>query len=192
MSRDKRTAILRAAEALVKGRRFHEVTMEDVAKAAGVSKGTIYTYFRDKDELFFQLATEGFDELCELVHKCSDDSTPFRERLLTMCRQVSGFFLKRRHLMRVAHDHDGRAGGFHRKMRKRWMERRHRMIEAVAAVLQAGVEAGELREDVPTAGQAMLLLGMMRSWNHAPHQAERESRPIDPVVDLFLNGAGAK
>ena len=53
---DKRIAIMRAAERLFHNRRFHEVTLEEVAEAAQVGKGTIYRYFADKDDLFFQVA----------------------------------------------------------------------------------------------------------------------------------------
>ena len=44
--------ILMAAARLFAGRRFHEVRMEDIADAAGFGKGTLYRYFKDKEELF--------------------------------------------------------------------------------------------------------------------------------------------
>ena len=38
-----------------------------VKSEAKVGKGTIYLYFENKDDLFFQTATWGFEELCELL-----------------------------------------------------------------------------------------------------------------------------
>ncbi|RPI59812.1 MAG: TetR/AcrR family transcriptional regulator, partial [Planctomycetaceae bacterium] len=64
---DKRLQIMQAAEKLFTSRRFHEVTTDDIAKSAHVGKGTIYNYFKDKDDMFFQMATNGFDELCDLL-----------------------------------------------------------------------------------------------------------------------------
>ena len=66
---DKRLAIMQAAESLFTSRRLHEITLDDVAREAQVGKGTIYRYFQDKDDLFFQTATQGFDELCDLLQQ---------------------------------------------------------------------------------------------------------------------------
>jgi len=51
MKIEKREIILKAVEEVIKTKRFHEVKMDDVAKQAGVGKGTIYRYFPNKDEL---------------------------------------------------------------------------------------------------------------------------------------------
>ena len=47
--------MLDAAARLFGAHRFHEVRMEDVAAAAEVGKGTLYRYFRDKEELYLAL-----------------------------------------------------------------------------------------------------------------------------------------
>ncbi len=68
-NKDKRQQIMLAAERLFLGRPFHEVTTDQVAHEAHVGKGTIYRYFKSKDDLFFETAHRGFDELCELLHR---------------------------------------------------------------------------------------------------------------------------
>jgi AcrR family transcriptional regulator len=73
-------------------RRFHEITLDEVAEAAGIGKGTIYRYFADKDELFFQVATSGFEELCELLKQTVPCDTSFTEKLLNACKQITRFF----------------------------------------------------------------------------------------------------
>ena len=66
---DKRQSIMQTAERLFKSRRIHEITLDEVAQKAKVGKGTIYLHFQNKDDLFFQVATSGFDELCGLVRE---------------------------------------------------------------------------------------------------------------------------
>ena len=46
-----RQSILRAARDVFVAKGFHEATTHDVARAAGLSVGSIYTYFASKDEL---------------------------------------------------------------------------------------------------------------------------------------------
>jgi len=48
----KRRQIVEGARAMFLSRGFDAASMADIAKAAGVSKGTLYVYFKDKDELF--------------------------------------------------------------------------------------------------------------------------------------------
>jgi AcrR family transcriptional regulator len=48
----KRRQIVEGARAVFLARGFDAASMADIAKEAGVSKGTLYVYFRDKDELF--------------------------------------------------------------------------------------------------------------------------------------------
>jgi AcrR family transcriptional regulator len=48
----KRRQIIDGARAVFLSRGFDAASMGDIAKAAGVSKGTLYVYFKDKDELF--------------------------------------------------------------------------------------------------------------------------------------------
>lgn len=51
---DRRLAVLEAATVLFSEKSFHDVKLDEVAVAADVGKGTIYTYFRSKEELFVQ------------------------------------------------------------------------------------------------------------------------------------------
>src|SRR5688572_12185446 len=52
---DKRTAILRAAIDTFAATGFFNAQVADVAKAAGVAAGTVYLYFRGKDDLLVSL-----------------------------------------------------------------------------------------------------------------------------------------
>ncbi|GGE72330.1 TetR/AcrR family transcriptional regulator [Priestia taiwanensis] len=55
MSFDRKQAILDAATASFAHFGYKATTMDHVAKAAKVGKGTIYTFFKNKDELFFEI-----------------------------------------------------------------------------------------------------------------------------------------
>src|SRR5262247_4323097 len=52
---EKREAILRAATDVFAERGFFNAQVADVARAAGVAAGTVYLYFRSKDDLLVQL-----------------------------------------------------------------------------------------------------------------------------------------
>jgi TetR/AcrR family fatty acid metabolism transcriptional regulator len=60
---DKRSRILEAAIKVFAERGFHSATVAEIAKAAGVADGTIYLYFKGKDDLLLRLFDEKMTEL---------------------------------------------------------------------------------------------------------------------------------
>lgn len=88
---DKRQAILEAASAAFKDRRFDEVKLDEVAVLAGVGKGTLYLYFKNKEDLFAALAGEGTREMAERVLDISELDLSYRERLFQFCQEFSEF-----------------------------------------------------------------------------------------------------
>jgi TetR/AcrR family fatty acid metabolism transcriptional regulator len=58
--KDKRKRILRAAEIVFAEKGYESATIQDIASAAGVGDGTVYDYFRNKEDLLFNTLKEGF------------------------------------------------------------------------------------------------------------------------------------
>ncbi len=189
--RDRRADIMRAAESLFTSRRFHEITLDDVVQEAHVGKGTIYRYFRDKDDLFFQTATSGFDELCGLVAQAAGDGGGFQQQLLATVRRISEFFGKRRQLFRMMQSEEARAHWFRGDARQSWRQQRRKLISAVGQVIQAGVAEGRIRPDVPAEVLATFLLGMLRTRaRDLADEVAPAHRSLELVVELFIRGAG--
>jgi TetR/AcrR family fatty acid metabolism transcriptional regulator len=187
----KRQQIMQAAERLFTSRRFHEITLNSVAAEAGVAKGTIYGYFKDKDDLFFQTSTSGFDELCKLIDRKAPDGTPFPRMLLGACRAINVFFQRRRQLMQMMQSEDGRMWYCQGNLRQRWLQKRKGLLSSVARVIAKGIEEGHLRKDVSPEVLAGLLLGMLRARARDLTDAPSAMRSDEVIVDLFCNGARA-
>src|SRR5579859_3863643 len=60
---DKRERILDAAVRVFASKGFHATRVSEVAKAAGVADGTIYLYFKSKDELLVSLFEDRLERL---------------------------------------------------------------------------------------------------------------------------------
>ena len=191
--RDRRQAIMQAAETLFTSRRYHEITTDDIAQEARVGKRTIYRYFEDKDDLFFQVATSGLDELCELLHGSSvPGDAPFVEQLLSACGEITAFFERRRPLFRMMQAEAGRMRWCEKSHRERWMVRRKALVAAVAAIIRKGVEEDEIRADVPPEVLGSFLLGMLRTRARDLADAPPATRRDELIVDLFCHGAGRR
>ncbi|HOF17706.1 MAG TPA: TetR/AcrR family transcriptional regulator [Phycisphaerae bacterium] len=185
---DKRQQIMQAAERLFTSRRFHEITLDDVARTAKVGKGTIYRHFRDKDDLFFQTATSGFDELCELLRRQVPAGASFFDQLTEACMQISRFFEQRRQLFRMMQTEEGRMQWCGGSLRDRWLERRKGLVSAVAEILAKGVAEGQVRADIPPEVLAHLLLGLLRTRARDLSEVAPADCGLALVMDVFYNG----
>jgi TetR/AcrR family transcriptional regulator, fatty acid metabolism regulator protein len=63
----RRAQILKAAEKIFAEKGFHEATISEIAKGAGLSEPTIYEYFPSKEEILFQIPAETSGKLGELI-----------------------------------------------------------------------------------------------------------------------------
>ena len=78
----RRQQIIVAAKRVFTRKDFNQATMEDIAREAEVSPGTIYLYFKNKDELFVSLSLRILQFLCiRIEHLNSEDSTDAQAKI---------------------------------------------------------------------------------------------------------------
>jgi AcrR family transcriptional regulator len=178
-----------AAEMLFRSQQLHEITVDDVLRRAGVGKGTVYRHFADKDDLFFQTALRGFEDMCQALKAIQHEGVPFRDAILQACRTIREFFLKRRPLFLMILTEDDltriQGGG----LRQRWLRHRKKMTEALGEIIGMGVATGQVRPAVPPAVLTEYLLGMLRTCANELSEADEQWRSDKSVVDMFLRGA---
>jgi AcrR family transcriptional regulator len=186
---DKRQRIMRVVEKLFTSRRFHEITLDRVAQTAGVGKGTIYRYFQDKDDLFFQTAISGFDELCEVLRRKVSGNAPFEKQLVSACVAIGTFFRSRRQLFRMIQTDENRMYWEKKSIRERWIAKRRNLIDALGQIISEGVAERKIRADVPPDILAKFLLGMLRTRARDLTDIPRAMQGFELVLDLFYRGA---
>ncbi|CAH7486242.1 Transcriptional regulator, TetR family [Vibrio chagasii] len=81
---DKRQQILSAAEKLIAEVGFQGLSMQKLAKEAGVAAGTIYRYFDDKDHLIDDVRVLVTQRVADAVQDGVNDSDPIKQRYRTM------------------------------------------------------------------------------------------------------------
>jgi AcrR family transcriptional regulator len=82
----KRVQILEGARVVFLAEGFDGASMEAIAQAAGVSKGTLYTYFKRKDELFTALVVACQNRSLEETFRSMNKAGDLRENLETLAR----------------------------------------------------------------------------------------------------------
>lgn len=97
----RRKAILEAAEKLFAKEGYHTTIMDDVAEATDLSKGTLYLYFKNKNDLFFTILDERLDthirELKERLSKTRD----LKEAIVELVTEQLTFFERHHYFFRL-------------------------------------------------------------------------------------------
>jgi AcrR family transcriptional regulator len=135
----KRTNILNAATALFAGQPFHKVLLDDVARKAGVGKGTLYVYFKSKEDLYFSVLFEGFSNLVKRIRLHVEDwELGPVQRLERAIREIVEFALKDRTMFEIMRSTPGNASF----VCDRWLEKRRELKNLLRSIILDGIEKG--------------------------------------------------
>lgn len=80
----RRNEILDAAEKVFFSKGLHNATMDEVAEAAELSKGTVYLYFKNKEDLFYAINSRGADILRNLFKEAYDNNELGKDKLIAI------------------------------------------------------------------------------------------------------------
>jgi AcrR family transcriptional regulator len=189
-----REAIFAAAERAFGRLGFHDAKMADIAAEAGVAAGTVYNYFKNKDEVFASILQRGQERVMALQENHADVADPIERTRLRM-RDTFEFLEQHGVLFGMF----VRLGGFTDYLQKRALEDQceHSYSQGVnrtQAVIREGVARGQLRADIPVEDLTALLMGLcdatIFTWSRAGCPPGLASR-ADTIIELFLRGAHA-
>ena len=90
----KRQLILDAATTLFIAQGYGAVSMDAIARSAGVSKATLYAHFGSKDQLFATIITEACQAKFNWGGVLAEDGQDLRAALTVLGRRILGFFLE--------------------------------------------------------------------------------------------------
>ncbi len=178
-----RDRIADAAGQLFAVQRFHEVRMEDIAAEANVSKGTLYRYFADKEDLYFGLIATGSERLLEQFEQAVDPAFDARTNLCRIVESMIAFFDRHTYffdlLQRVeSMDTSGREFP--------WIKTRVLIWDFISQWIEACNPAvGETSADPHL--HSLLLLGAVRASIRFGKRPRQENL-AEVIVDTFLFG----
>lgn len=185
-SQPMRERILAAAGALFAAHRFHETRMDDIAQAAGVGKGTLYRYFRDKNLLYEALLLDASSRLLAQLDLVQQSLMQPSECLVAMTEALIAFFDQEPHLFALILRSEAQAlnpGDFP------WQNTRQEAISRFISVLEKGSLMGAWHVSDPLAA-ILFFLGGVRAiirWGDQP----RPEGLASSLVRSFLTGFGS-
>jgi AcrR family transcriptional regulator len=185
--------ILKTAERLFAAGRYHEITLDHLCKEAGIGKGTVYRYFEDKEDLYYQVILRGLDELVESVREVAEQEQDPARGLRLAARRLTDFYADRHALFSLMWSEQLRGSSHKRKARKQWQGKSDRVVDVLSGFIEKGLQRGVYElSGVSPAAAARLLMGMLRTGMRYRHQMPEGRDWAMAAVDLFERGLRAR
>jgi TetR/AcrR family transcriptional regulator, fatty acid metabolism regulator protein len=188
---DKYHLILEAAISVIAREGFSNSTVSKIARAAGVADGTIYLYFKNKNDIllqFFNYKTRlVFDEFRKEVYKGQDART----KLYNLIRAHLREFQKDRNMAEVFQAEARQIRYFETHIK----DITHMYFDLVGEIVELGQKEGVFRTDMELNLVKRFILGavdeVINNWLHTVDIYDLESK-ADGLVELFLHGIGGR
>ena len=182
--------ILEAAIKVFARQGFHQSTVAQIAKEAGVADGTIYLYFKNKDDIlvqFFNYKTKQvFDSFRTEVARA--DSSLDKLRYLIR-RHLQEF--QRNREMAVVYQVETHQNSRLAEPQIREMSKMYR--DLISEIVEQGQQEGTIRRDLYVGLVKRFIIGavdeVINTWLHSNGEYDLVSM-ADPLVELFIKGIG--
>jgi len=189
---DKREAILRAAIRVFAHNGYFNSKVADIAREAGVADGTVYLYFKSKEEILHSIFDRSMEEAIAEGRKLIENTTDPREKL----RRIALL-----HLERLGADRD-LAVVFQVELRgsTKFMEEFSaagfaEYLGVIRSTIEEGQQAGMFRKELNAKVAAKVLFGaldeMATNWILSKKRYKLPPM-VDTVLDIFCNGVNVK
>ena len=187
-----RKEILLAAEKLFAAKGFFPTTMSKIAQEAQFGTGTLYKYFKSKEDLYFTLIDEKTAEINRPIKAEFSKKMPAIERIEKILRIQFEFIERNRDFFRIYISERSRFEWTVKEdLGKRIHEKMVSYIHLFAQVMKQGIKDGTFKPQDPM-DLAHALVGIVNSfvfeWLIAPRPYPLLSK-VDTVLDIFLRGA---
>jgi len=187
---DKRDQILRAATRVFAQNGFFQSQVADVAKVAGVAAGTVYLYFKGKDDLLVTIFERSMGEVIADGRAAVNGIDDPAERLRRIAHLHLGRLGRDRHLAVVFQVELRQSVKFMERFSSTFLQDYLKLIRDAIA---DGQHRGTFRKDLSATTATKIFFGaldeMATNWILSRRKYDL-SAEADAVVDLFINGIG--
>jgi AcrR family transcriptional regulator len=178
-----------AAMRVIARKGIDETTIQEIADEAGIAKGTVYVYFRDREELLARTADRLFEQLLSELGPAFTAEETFDVRLLGLVQRQLRFFDEHRALFRATLALSQRDGEHHKTKTRSFIEYMARLEQ----FFTDAHAAGEIRDFDPLTVAAIYrdcVRGVIVRRLDPKSQKTRKSAEEDAemIVSILLRG----
>ena len=187
----RREEILEAAERLFAQNGFYNSTVAEIAKESEFAIGTIYQFFKNKEELYYTMMIEKFDLLYTTIQKEVGKKKNCLEKLSCLVAEVLSFIEQHVDFFKIfTWELNVLKPNMENKLKEQLINKHFTYIKLISDVIKEGIDERKLKggnaDDLSSA-----LVGMMNIFSFnwiLNHQKDSLRAKAPLILNLFLNG----
>lgn len=183
-----RKKIIDAAIKLFARKGFYETTVDDIAKAAKIAKGTAYLYFKDKPSLYISVIEEHFVTAMEYLQKIHKEDLTSTEMLQRTADEWINYMVKfKSSFPMFSIENINLTRRIMKAIKPIIFIRIEEMITLIAQIIEDGIKKKEFRKVNPRLA-ALYFLNTIRTGFFAQFFMPGMSVEKNATLELFFNG----
>jgi AcrR family transcriptional regulator len=157
MSPSKEQEIITVAARLFKEKGYRATTLEDIAVAVGMLKGSLYYYIRSKEELLYLVVRDPIRQAYNTLEEIVRSEAPVKVKIAqAIANHMTVFHQHYPHIAVYLHDYHH----LMQQLEKNTIETPRHYHQLWASLLEQGVATGEVRSDLNVKVTGYAILGM--------------------------------
>jgi TetR/AcrR family transcriptional regulator len=184
----RREEIIDAAQKIFFQKGLAVATMDEIAETAELSKGTLYLYYKSKEDLYLAVMLRGIDILHELFSNVLADSRSTLEAIANFGEAYYEFFKQHRNYYRMLHFFENPQ--FHKQVSEEMLHscagHNQKVWLVVIDVIKRGIDEGVIQHDIDPKEAAVILWA---SSNGLMRQMDREDNYWRDIMGVDLETA---
>jgi len=183
----KKLAAIDAAASVFADKGFHGATTQDIAEAMGIKQGSLYYYFKSKEQALQQVCEYGIERYVDRMQKICSKSQPFEAKMQMIITSHLSNYRQNNNAMKV-HNDQRLYLPIERRSRLKELGTHYRAMLEVT--LQEGIEQGAVRADVDAHFVAYSVIGLCNAWgaNLVRDASLDLYETIEQCADLVMRG----
>ena len=186
---DRRIEILKSAAAAFRRRGYHGASVDEIASALEMTKGNLYYYFKNKEEILFACHEYSLDKLLALMAEVQSEESSPEAKLRRLVLALIHLILDDLHGTALTLDPDALSP----TLLKRIIAKRDEFDHGIRAIIQQGIDQGAFRTGDPK----MIEFAMMGAVNWIakwfdPAGAMTSDQIGDQFADYLVGGLKIK
>ena len=180
-------AAIRAAAAVFARKGFHGASTTDIATEMGIKQGSLYYYFKSKEEALSEVCLYGISDYVQRMEEIATSEQPFEARLLATVTSHLSSYREKNEALKVHNDERLYLPEIKRIKLKQMGSHYRELLEGI---FEDAVTAGTLRDGLDCHFAAQSVIGICNAWGEliVRDPALEVFETIRKVTDLLLNG----
>jgi len=182
-----RMEAIRSAAAVFADKGYHGSSTRDIAEYMGIKQGSLYYYFKSKEDALSEVCLYGMQDYVERMNKISASNQTFREKLVATVTSHVTKYREKNEALRV---YNAERLYLPESKRTRLKELGTGYRQQLEKIFEDGIKNGEVRDSIDCQFAAHAVIGMCNAWGEFidRHPEMDLFELIENSVDLLING----